>query len=281
LLRRIIRILGSIRMSMHKLLLATALLFGAACGQAQQQGQTQAAPGTYTPRPMPSAASAVPVPMPTEDALKAGMANARTRGQLTTQDSLDAAAARRRAMVDPEAMARGVPKGEFQDAPMFNQGGKVDPAQIAKQYGQLQGAQSEDDRFNLIVFVSLTMPEEALKKIGEDTRRAGGVIVLRGMKYGLQPGTWVKSLEAMKPLASTGANIQVNPELFQQFSIKAVPTFVVSANPVGDKGCGDGSCAAGIASIVGDVSLEYALEKISERRDAVGRIARQKYTKLN
>lgn len=267
-------------MSLKQTIAAVLLSLTSALVCAQQQS-AQPTPGTYVPRPLPSAASAAPVPMPTDEALRAGMANARTRGQLTTQESLDAATARRRAMVDPEAMARGVPKGEFQDAPMFNQNGKVDPAQLAKQYGQIQGAQSEDERTNLIVFVSLTMPEEALKKIGEDTRRAGGVIVLRGMKYGLQPGTWLKSLEALKPLANTGANIQVNPELFQQFSIKAVPTFVVSANPVGDKGCGDGSCAAGIASIVGDVSLEYALEKIAERPDAVGRIARQKFTKLN
>lgn len=264
----------------HLLVAALVSLSSMASLAQQPQGQQQT-PGTYVPRPLPSAASAVAVPMPTEEAIRAGMANARAKSQMTTQESMDAAAARRRAMVDPEAMARGVPKGEFQGAPMFNQNGKVDPGQLAKQYGQIQGAQSEDERFNLIVFVSLTMPEEALKKIGEDTKRAGGVIVLRGMKYGLQAGTWLKSLEALKPLANTGANIQVNPELFQQFSVKAVPTFVVSANPVGDKGCGDGSCAAGIGSIVGDVSLEYALEKIAERKDAVGRIARQKFTKLN
>ena len=75
--------------------------------------------------------------------------------------------------------------------------------------------------------------------------------------------------------------MQINPELFKQFGIRAGPTFAVSAVPVGDKGCGDGACAAGIGTVVGDVTMEYALGILGDRRDAVGKMARQMSEKLD
>lgn len=231
---------------------------------------------------MATAASAPRVPMPSAQSIDQGMAEARKKGMMTSKDAMDQAARRAAAVADPSMFAKGIPKGEFLGVPATpNNGRPGDPMEIARQFNQVQGQFSEDERFNLIVFVSLSMPEETLKKLAADTRRAGGVIVLRGLKFGLEKGTWLKSVEAMKPLASTGANVQINPELFAQFGVKSVPTIVVTANPVGDKGCGDGSCAAGVGTVVGDVSLEYALERIAERTDGVGKIARQKFTKLN
>lgn len=243
---------------------------------AQQQQQGQAAPQQQ----MPTAADIKRIPLPTEEAMKRAMEEARKNAATTGKQNMDAAARRAEVQLDPAAVARGMPKGDLQAVPMLNTG-KIDPLDLAKQYKQISGTVSEDDRFNVLVFVSLTMPEEALKRIGQDAKKIGAVVVMRGMKYGLKPGTWADSLEAIKPLAGTGANVQINPELFKQFGIRAVPTFAVSANPVGDKGCGDGACAAGIATVVGDVTMEYALGIIGDRRDAVGKIARQMSEKLD
>jgi conjugal transfer pilus assembly protein TrbC len=242
--------------------------------QPQSQGQSQ------TRQQMPTAADIKQIPLPSEEAMRKAMEEARRKALTTGKEHMDAAARRADVQLDPAAVARGMPKGDLQAVPMLNTG-KVDPLDLAKQYKQISGTVSEDDRFNVLVFVSLTMPEEALRRIGQDAKKIGAVVVMRGMKYGLKPGTWADSLEAIKPLASTGANVQINPELFKQFGIRAVPTFAVSATPVGDKGCGDGACAAGIATVVGDVTMEYALGMIGDRRDAVGRIARQMSERLD
>ena len=71
-------------------------------------------------------------------------------------------------------------------------------------------------------------------------------------------------------------DLQINPNLFQQFGVRQVPTFVVSGEGVGDKGCSNAECAATVGSVVGDVTLEYALDVLADRNDVVGRIARQK-----
>lgn len=246
--------------------------------QVQAQGQGQGQAGQQTNR-MPSAADVKRIPLPSEEAMRKAMEEAQTKAQTTGKSALDTAARRAEIQLDPAAVARGMPKADLVAVPMLNTG-KADPMELAKQYKQIAGATSEDDRYNVLIFVSLTMPAEALKRIGEDARRIGAVVVMRGMKYGLKPGKWADSLEALKPLAGTGANVQINPELFKQFGVNAVPTFAVSASPVGDKGCGDGSCATGIATVVGDVSLEHALDIIGDRRDAVGRLARDMAAKL-
>lgn len=256
------------------LALVSAFSLGHAQGQTQTQGQPQK-PAFQ----MPGATDMKRVPMPSDEVMRKAIEEAQKKAQGSGRQNMEFAARRADVQTDPAAVARGMPKGELVAVPILNST-KVDPLELAKQYKQLSGAASEDDRYNVLVFVSLTMPAEALKRIGEDARKIGAVVVMRGMKYGLKPGTWADSVEALKPLAGTGANVQINPELFKQFGVRAVPTFAVSATPVGDKGCGEGACATAIATVVGDVSLEHALDIIGDRRDAVGRLARDMAAKL-
>lgn len=125
--------------------------------------------------------------------------------------------------------------------------------------------------YKLVVFASLSMPEGSLLKLGRDVKKAGGVIVLRGMKYGIAGEDWARSVEAMKPLVQTGAEIQINPALFQLFEVRSVPTMIVSPTGVADKGCTEGRCAAGqFATVVGDVSLDYAMDKLVDRKTRLG-----------
>jgi len=266
--------------------LACCLLAGiwAESSQAQQAGapeQRSSIEQQQNAARMPNLADIQKVPMPSEDQMRKSIEDARKNAQTTGKQAMDAAARRAQVQLDPEAIAKGMPRADLHGMPTFNSGRAADPMDLARQYREMQGGGREDETFNVIVFVSLTMPEETLKRIGTEAKKVGGVVVLRGMKYGLKEGTWEKSLEALKPLAGTGANVQINPELFQQFGIRSVPTIIVSAKPVGDKGCGDGACAAGIGIVVGDVSMEYALEQLVDRKDGVGAIARKKVVLLN
>jgi len=158
----------------------------------------------------------------------------------------------------------------------------VDPARLAQQFGQEKiEAFGEDRVYRLMVFVSLAMPVESLKRLGRDVRQVGGVLVLRGFRFGIEPGNWERSIEAMKPVAETGVELQINPALFEQFQVKIVPTMVLSPEGIADKGCSEGKCPASkLAIISGDVTLDYALDTLIDRTDNIGRLARQMSDKL-
>ncbi len=153
-----------------------------------------------------------------------------------------------------------------------------DPARLAQQFGMPAQAEMQENReFRLVVFASLSMPEESLKRLGADVKRVGGVIVLRGMKHGLQAGRWMESVQALKPLAETGAEVQINPRLFQRFGIRSVPTVLLAPNGVSERDCDETQqCGSGpIAAAAGDVSVGHVLDEFSDRRDSVGRLARE------
>ncbi len=96
----------------------------------------------------------------------------------------------------------------------------------------------------LFIFVSLSMPEAALKSLYREAQAKGAVLVLRG----LQDHSIKKTAETLKRLE---VSVQINPELFQQYHIESVPTFVwVQKNEV--------------HTLRGHVSLEYAQSQFLE-----------------
>jgi conjugal transfer pilus assembly protein TrbC len=223
---------------------------------------------------MPTQSDVAKQRIPAASAVQDELARQRARAEQTNQ-TLSEAAKRARLQANPETVANGLPKVTMPQVPGYG-GRPPDPQTLANQYTEALAQASKEQTHNIVVFASLSIPEEALRRIGRDVKRAGGVVVIRGLKYGLQPGSWKRSLEALKPLAETGVDVQINPNLFQQFGVRQVPTFVVSADGVGDKGCSSGECVAIVGTVVGDVTLEYALEVLADRKDVVGRIARQK-----
>lgn len=222
--------------------------------------------------------------MPNQADVQAAMDRAREAMKGASKEQMDRAAAKSAA--SPIGGGRG-PGGQpaahsMPDVSTFMKGGGVDPAKLAEQYGAPTAPSMGDERiYKLVVFASLSMPEGSLLRLGRDVKKAGGVIVLRGMKYGIAGADWARSVEAMKPLVQTGAEIQINPALFQLFEIRSVPTVILSPSGVADKGCTEGKCAAGqFATVVGDVTLDYAMERLIDRKDAVGKLARQISEKL-
>lgn len=154
----------------------------------------------------------------------------------------------------------------------------IDPAEIAKLYktpsmnGELTGPKDE-----LLVFVSTSIPAETLKVIGTQAKRSGAVLVLRGVAGGFNGVNLRKTMQLMRPAMEQGADVQINPELFLRYGVKEVPTTVLSS--AAGKGCDEGFCTQHVA-LVGDVTIEYALEEFARRHDDLGRIAESRLDKL-
>lgn len=151
----------------------------------------------------------------------------------------------------------------------------VDPAELARLYrGTVaQGGADAAPKDELIVFVSTSIPPETLRVIGMQARRYGAVLALRGVPGGFSGRNLREMIRIMKPAIDQGADVQIHPELFKRYGITAVPTTVLST--MHGKGCDEGFCTNHV-SLVGDVSVEYALEQFARRRDELGRIAEQR-----
>ncbi len=148
----------------------------------------------------------------------------------------------------------------------------VDPAEIVRLYRNVSAADpmANGPKDQLVVFVSTSLPDETLRVIGAQAKRYGAVLVLRGVAGGFSGRNLQNTVRALKPATDQGADVQIHPELFRKYGVTAVPTTVLAA--MADKACDDGVCTNHV-SLVGDVSIEYALEQFARRSDELGRIA--------
>ncbi|MGO4158719.1 type-F conjugative transfer system pilin assembly protein TrbC [Cupriavidus sp. YAF13] len=195
--------------------------------------------------------------VPADAALEGAMSAAQLRAQSVLQ-----------AMPDPAMGTVNVPDLRTRSAqPM------PDPAALAQRYQPTQAPAPAERRYPVMVFASLSMPEATLKRIGQQARRAGAAVIFRGLRYGMGQGNWKRSVDAMKPVTDTGAVVLIDPRQFERFDIRTVPVVVVSLNALED--CAEGACANRSARVDGDVSLDYALERVAVRKDGIGQIARQ------
>jgi conjugal transfer pilus assembly protein TrbC len=166
---------------------------------------------------------------------------------------------------DPER-GRAIPKVSV------TPGRAPDPAAIAEQFRHEQTRESPGAP-TLLVFVSHSMPPESLLRLAHQAKRADGVLVFRG----LAGATLREMIERVEPLARTGAAIQIDPEAFGRFGVKAVPTFVLAE---GSRSCADRSCDANARRIAGDVTLDFALERLARADDPLGAAAAARLTML-
>ena len=129
------------------------------------------------------------------------------------------------------------------------------------------------NRPELLVFISLSMPPASLRRLAQQTARAGGVLLLRGLKQ----GSLARTVDTLRALGLANAPIQIDPLAFRQYQVRLVPTFVLSQAPAASRldasGC---SSADSYLSVAGDVSLAFALEALQRQRpDWVARLAPQ------
>lgn len=111
----------------------------------------------------------------------------------------------------------------------------------------------------VMAFVSLSIPEDSLRRTIADTTRAGGIVVLRGFS---PDGAQVFATRLSKVVDQKGAsNIAIDPRLFRAFHVTRVPTIVSAASAFDP--CDGLDCVTPPPPhdrITGNVTLGYALE---------------------
>lgn len=156
------------------------------------------------------------------------------------------------------------------------QGRPVDVASIERGFeaaGASAAGRVLEQGPQLLVFVSLSMPEGALRKLIEQAERTGAVLVLRGLK----DGSMVKTAVAVRQLlGERKAALQIDPQGFDRFGVNQVPTFVLLRDGTQAQRCADASCvpASSYATLAGDVTIEYALEWIETHSSSAQREAK-------
>ena len=107
--------------------------------------------------------------------------------------------------------------------------------------------------YNFYIFVTLSMSEHNLKQLLILSKKYQGQLVLRGLKN----NSFVQTAKLVQDLQEEEGSIIIDPNLFKEFGIKAVPSYVLSVN----NHCPPNtSCARAYDKLTGNVSPRYALE---------------------
>ena len=115
----------------------------------------------------------------------------------------------------------------------------------------------------LIVFLSLSMPEESIKGWLRETTAAGGVVVLRGFYQNKLSATLARLAE-IRGDDEVFEGMQIDPTSFRRLGIENVPAVAVLNEPLGpctNEGC-VGDSTPEHDYLFGNISLEAALEII-------------------
>ena len=123
----------------------------------------------------------------------------------------------------------------------------------------------------VILFMSLAVPEPSWREWSAEAARIGAAMVLRGVK----PEGFAATLRAIRERqAAEGAGVGIDPRLFRLFRIGQVPA--VAVVPGGVLPCGSAGCSADPPPphdlVTGNIGLDAALEAIA-REGGPGRDA--------
>ena len=114
-------------------------------------------------------------------------------------------------------------------------------------------------KYDLLIFVSFSMPEEMLKEYSRQAAQYGGKLVLRGFNKSSLQKTEMKA-EALNP---SGVEWDIAPATFRKFKVESVPSIVLSdaiTESVLENGCAkEGS----YIKVDGGISIHEALTLMS------------------
>ena len=112
---------------------------------------------------------------------------------------------------------------------------------------------------DLIIFVSLSMPNDMLMSYAQQAKRFGGILMMRGFVDDKLSAT----REAIDRLKTEGVEWQISPEPFKKFKVTKVPSFVLASADAETSVAEDG-CATPDAytMISGDIKVIDALDKM-------------------
>jgi len=106
-----------------------------------------------------------------------------------------------------------------------------------------------DTRNGIIVFISFSMPDIVIKELCEKADKYGATVVLRG----LHEDSFLKTKDKILEICPNGLSLLIHPDLFKQYSISRVPTFVKVKED------------QEIARLSGNVTLDFAISKLEEQ----------------
>jgi len=102
----------------------------------------------------------------------------------------------------------------------------------------------------ILVFVSFSMPKAALIELSDQSQKYGATLVLRG----IHEDSFLKMKDKIMEISPKGLHLDIHPDLFKQYGIKRVPTFVLVKN------------GAEVNRLSGNVTLEFAHQKLLEEQ---------------
>ena len=130
-------------------------------------------------------------------------------------------------------------------------------------------AETLDAEPQVLIFVSLSMPEQSLKLWAEQADKIKAKLLLKGFVDDSLQATIDETLRIFK---EPKADFLVHPEAFEKFNIDKVPAVVI-ANP---DNCLEDDCPVPAFDVVyGDTSLEDALNKIASNGEHNQAIAKE------
>jgi len=149
----------------------------------------------------------------------------------------------------------------------------IDPAALSAQTqdfakavsGQVMGAKNQPA---LLLFVSLSMPQESLLAYADQAEQAKATIVIRGVK----DRSMRRTMEAVqKIIGERKVAWVIDPTAFDRFDVTTVPTVVLTSASLAGATCSTRECTApdSFAKVAGDVPIDHSLQEIQRRVPAL------------
>jgi conjugal transfer pilus assembly protein TrbC len=148
---------------------------------------------------------------------------------------------------------------------------------IAEQFRALRPDRAALAQGELLIFISFSLPEATLRALVAQARRAGAVLVMRGLHQNSIKATLPRVRELLGSEQQQAAlGWQIDPRLFRAFEVKVVPTFALTEPQALARSCTQDACMrpATWASVSGNVSLHAALDAMAQGAPALARNAR-------
>jgi len=126
----------------------------------------------------------------------------------------------------------------------------------------------------MLVFVSFSMPREALSRLVDQAAQSGATLVLRGLVDSSLTATVARVHQL---IGERRVAVEIDPQAFERYGVTHVPTFVLVRDGAQASACVSGVCVPGdgFAKVAGDVSLDYALSFFRHSAPALTRDADQ------
>jgi conjugal transfer pilus assembly protein TrbC len=172
----------------------------------------------------------------------------------------------RRSIAPLQKKDPSVPLGPRTPAPL-------DPAALSAQTqdfakavsGQVMGAKNQPA---LLLFVSLSMPQESLLAYADQAEQAKATIVIRGVK----DRSMRRTMEAVqKIIGERKVAWVIDPTAFDRFDVTTVPTVVLTSASLAGATCSTRECTApgSFAKVAGEVPIDHSLQEIHRRVPAL------------